>query len=250
MGLLQIIDKRAGRTDGERLGLDTEALQRLHAQLRTQFFGRRIVHERPFFQRGDIVIAEALADGLETVPLHHQFLGREGCEQGGDIVQGALSCAEGSGRCVQEGRAGLGIVEGQAAEPVVLLLLQHPLAESDPGGKDFGYSPFDQLGLSEFRILQLVADCDLIAGTDEFRKILRKGMVRNPGHRGIALLAVGLARQHYPQHLAGDERVVAVGFIEIPHAEQQHRLRILGLDAEILLEKRSIFLGFCHIWQI
>ena len=129
----------------------------------------------------------------------------------------------------------------------MLLLFQHPFPESNTWGKYLRYTTFYQLGLSEFRVFQLIADSNLVAGTHKFRKILRQGMVRNPGHRGITLLAVGLTREHNPQHLAGDECVVAVGFIEIPHAEEQHRIRILRLHAEILLQQRGIFLGFCHI---
>ena len=249
MRLFKIVDECTGGAYGKRLGLDSIALQRLHAQLRTQFLGRRIIHERPLFQRGDVVVAESLADGLQAVALHHQFLGREGCEQGGDVFQGPLRRAESAGRCVQEGCARLVAVEGEAAEPVVLLLLQHPLAESDSRGEDFGDATLYKLGLGELRILQLVADRDLVAGTDQLRKILCQSVMRDSGHGRVSLFSVGFARQHYPQHLAGDEGVVAVRFVEIPHAEQQHRLRILGLDAEILLEKRSIFLGFCHIWQ-
>ena len=247
MRLFEVVDEGAGRADGEGEGLHAESLQGLHPQLRTQFFGGGIIHERPFLKGGDIVVAEALLHALDAIPLHHQFLGGEGCEERGDIVQRALRDLEGAGGSIQEGGAGEVVVEGEAAEEVMFLLLQHPLAEGDARGENLRDTALHQLRRREFRIFQLVADGNLVAGANQFGQVLRQRMMRDAGHGRIPFVAVGLAREHYPQHLAGDEGVVAVGLVEIPHAEQQHRLRILSLDAEILLEQRGIFGGLCHI---
>ena len=92
----------------------------------------------------------------------------------------------------------------------MLLLLQHPLAEGYSRGEYLGNPALHQFGLGQLRVLQLVADGNLVAGTHQFGKILGQGVMGDARHRGVALLAVGFAGEHYPQHLAGDECVVAV----------------------------------------
>ena len=213
--LLQVDQQRAGRADRERESLDGEALQALHLELLAEPLHGGVLHEGPFVEAGRIEIAEALLDGAQHLALDHQLLGLQGAEQRADVVDAALRHLESARGHVQEGGAAALALEGQAGEVVVFLLLEHPFAEGDARGEDLRDAALDELVLDERGILQLVADGHFVAAAHEFLEVAVDGVVREAGHRGVALLAVGAAREHESEHLADQHGVVGVGLIEV-----------------------------------
>ena len=239
--LLQVDQQRAGRADRERESLDGEALQALHLELLAEPLHGGVLHEGPFVEAGRIEIAEALLDGAQHLALDHQLLGLQGAEQRADVVDAALRHLESARGHVQEGGAAALALEGQAGEIVVLFLFEHPFAEGDARGEDLRDAALDELVLDERGILQLVADGHFVAAAHEFLEVAVDGVVREAGHRGVALLAVGAAREHESEHLADQHGVVGVGLIEVADPVQEHGLGVLRLDTEVLLQHRSIF---------
>ena len=248
--LLQVHQQRPRRADGQREAVDGEALEALYLELVGEALLGGVLHEGPLVQAGDVIVAEALLDGAEHVALDHQFARLQGTQQGADVVDAALGHLEGAGGHVQEGGAAALSLEGQPGQVVVLLLVQHPLAEGDARGEDFRDPALDELVLHERRVLQLVADGHLVAAAHEFLEVALDGVVGEAGHGRVALVAVGAAREHESEHLAHEHGIVGVGLIEVPDTVQEDRLGVLGLDAEILLQHRGIFAFLCHFVRL
>ena len=245
--LLQVDQQGAGGAEGEREAVDGEALEALDLELLAEPLHGGVLHESPLVQAGGVVVPEALLDGAQQLALHHQLLGLERAQQRADVVQGPLGHLEGARGHVQEGRTAFLSLESQPGEVVVLLLVQHPLAEGDARGEDLRDPALDELVLDEGRVLQLVADGHLVAGAHQLLQVPLDGVVREARHRSLPLVAVGAAREHEAEDLAHEHGVVGVGLIEIPDAVQEHRLGVLGLDTEILLQHRGIFAFLCHL---
>ena len=157
------------------------------------------------------------------------------------VVQAPLGHFERAGGGVQEGRAALLPVKVQAGEPVVLLAFEHSLSEGDAGGQDFRDAPLDKLGLGELGVFQLVADGHFVAGAHELGEVGFYGVVREAGHLGIALFAVGAAREHDAQDLADCHCVIGITLVEVAHAVEQDGLGMLCLYGKVLLEQRGVF---------
>ena len=250
--LLQIDHQRPGRTDAQREAVHCESLQRIDAELLLQPLRGRLVDEGPFLDGGHVeLLPEPLLDPFLVSPLHYDLLRMQGRKQGADVVQLSLGDLELAGGDVQKGCPALILFEAQAAEEVVLLLVQQLLVEGDARRDEFRHSALYEF-LSEFRVFQLVADRHLVAGADQFREVGVDGMVREAGHVHEPLVPVGLPGQHDAQHLADQHGVVGIGFIEIPHPVEEHRFGVLRLHREKLLDQRSVFenLSFRHAGSI
>ena len=181
------------------------------------------------------------------VPADDQFLRGESADESFDVFEAALRHLESSGGDVQErcpdGTVG---VEFQAAEEVVLFLLEHTFGEGHAGREDLRDTALHQFALSEFWVFELVAHGNLVACPDEFGKILLKGVMRHSGHLSGTLFAVRAMREHQAEELAHEHCVVGVCLIEIPHPVEQDGLGMQCLRCEVLLEHRGIFRSFCH----
>ena len=114
---------------------------------------------------------------------------------------------ERSGGNIQKGGSALVLVECQAGEEVVLLLVKQLVVESHSRRNQFCNTSFDQF-LGEFRVFQLVADGHLVARTDKFRKIDVYGVVRESGHLDVALVSVGFLGLDNAKDLADQHRVI------------------------------------------
>ena len=246
LGLFEIGEQGAGRADGEREALHGVALEAPDLKLRAEFLHGGVVDEGPFVEAGDVVVAESLPDRPGHVFLDHELFRLQGGKQGGDVVGASLGDLEGSGGHVEEGCPALVTLEAQPRQVVVLLLLEHGFAEGYSGSQDFRDPALHQLGLREGRVFELVADGHLVAGLHELVEVAVDGMVGESGHLDLPLVAVGAPGEHEAEHLAGQHCVVGVGLVEIAHPVEQHRLGMLGLDAEILFQQRRVFCLFRH----
>ena len=181
------------------------------------------------------------------VPADDKFLRGEGADESFDVFETALRYLESSGGDVQErcpdGTVG---VEFQAAEEVVFLLLEHAFGEGHAGREDLRDAALHQFAFGELRVFQLVAHGNLVASPYQFGKILLQGVMRNSGHLGGTLFAVGAMGEHQAEELAHEHCVVGVCFIEIPHPVEQDGFGMQCLRCEVLLEHWGIFRSFCH----
>ena len=137
-------------------------------------------------------------------------------------------------------------MERQSGNVIMFLLLQQLLAEGHAWSHKFCDSALHDT-LCELRVLKLVTDSDLIACTDQFRKVCLEGMMRESRHRYSARRRTGTLCQNDAQNLAGYQRIVSVCLVKIAAPEQKHCLRVLRLEGEELLHHRCFgrFL-FCH----
>ena len=186
LGLLQIDQKGTCGRNAEREATHGETLETLDLELVAKTLHGRLIGEGPLVHGRDIVlVSEPFLCSLLITPLHEQLLRGEGGEEGGYIVQISLSQLEGARGYIQEGRATSGLLVAQAHDEIVFLLPEQLLVEGHSRGNQLGDSPLHQ-ALCQFRILQLVADGDLVARPHELGKICLKGMVGNAGHRNGA----------------------------------------------------------------
>ena len=249
MRLLQIHQQRAGAAYSQRDAAYAEAFQAPDAELLAQLLLRRLVHEGPLVKRGGVEVPEPLLDAFLIAVLDYEFLGVEAGQKSCSVVQAALGHLERSRGHVQEGYSALVALESEASQVVVLFLLKQAVVKGDSRGYDFCHSPFNQfLGLG--RVFQLVADCSLVAGADQFGKVDVEGVVGESSHRGILLVTVAPLREDNAQDLAYCDGVVTVAFIKIPDSVQKYSVRILGLNAKVLLKKWSVLGSLSHITQI
>ena len=204
-----------------------------------------IVHKGPFVDGRGIIVPQPRLEAFFIAALHHQFLGFEGAQERSHIVQRALGNLELAGGYVQEGRAAAVLFHRDAAEVVVLLLLQHALAKGNARRNNLSDTAFDQF-FGKFRVLQLVADGHFVAGAHQFGEVGFDGMVRESGHGNGAFVPVALLGLDQAQDAGGRNGIVCIGLVKVPYAIQQQRLRVLCLHLEELFDKRCIFSQFCH----
>ena len=132
--------------------------------------------------------------------------------------------------------------EGQSREVIVLLSVEHILAEGNAGSHHLRHSSLYKCPAAyEFRVLKLVADRHLVTGADEFRKVLFYSVMRKSGHRHGSLVSVGASGLDKAQDLACQDCIIRICFIEISYPVQQYRFRVLRFDRKILFQKRCIF---------
>ena len=175
-----------------------------------------------------------------------EFLWRERPQEGSYVVERTFRHLESSCGNIQECRTAFILVECQAGNVVVLLLLQKLLAEGYAGSHQFGDASLDYL-LCELRILQLVTHCHLVARTHKSRKVSLEGVMRESCHRNGTGSRAGTLCKDDAEHLAGGQGIISICFIKIAAPEQKHCLRMFRLHGEKLLHHRCFgrFL-FCH----
>ena len=241
--LFQIDYQRAGRAYAKRVCVNGIAFQRFHMELLLEFLYSGIVDESPLIHRRYIqVLSIQFFYCLFKSALHHDFLRRERGNESPDIAGAALRHLKCSRGHVQKRRTALVLGECQAGQEVMFLLFQHVFAECDSGGDHFRYAPFHQCPVAhQLRVFQLVTYRDLVAGTDEARKILFYGVMRKSCHRNGLFVAVRPLGLHQSENLAHENRIIRVCLVEVSHPVKQDCFRMLGLDSKILFEHRGIF---------
>ena len=193
--LFEVDYQRSGRADSQRIRVYGIAFQRFYTELFFQFFHCRIIYECPFFQCGDVeFVAEQFLHLLLETSLDHDFFRIQRGDEGADVFRCSLGYLEGARGDVQEGGAAHIFGKCQSREKVVLFLVEHVFAESDARRNHFSHTALHQCP-GKFRVLQLIADCDLVSGSDKPRKVLFYSMMRKAGHRHgffVAVRSLGL----------------------------------------------------------
>ena len=136
------------------------------------------------------------------------------------------------GAQVHPGQADGLAVEQERGEVVVVLALEQRVLGHGAGRDHARHVAVHQpLGLA--RVLDLVAEGDLVSGLDEALDVGVHGMVRHAGHRD-GLFALAARGQRQAEQPRGEHRVVVEHLVEIPEAEEQERAGILRLDLLVL----------------
>ena len=250
-GHLHIEEFRARGSNAERQVLDPEPLEILRPETIQQFAAARLGHEGPFVHRGHVGLGvEAAAEALQEAALHEDFLGSEVTEQHFNIVERTLRYAEGARGNIQKcdtrrapAVTAAALVERHGGQEVVLLLAEQVVVVGHTWCDEFRHAALDQL-LGEFRIFQLVADGHLEAGLHQLGKIVVDGVIGNTGQRGVGAAAAGAPCQHDSQRLAHRHGVLTEGLVEVAHAVEEQRVRVLFLDGVPLRDERRFLCLF------
>jgi hypothetical protein len=95
-------------------------------------------------------------------------------------------------------------------------------------------------------VLGLIGDGDFVPLADELGQIGVELVIGNTGQWHGLPAACAASGQGDVQHARCGDRVVVEHLIEIPHAEHQDHVRMLGLDPVILLEHGGEFFSGGH----
>jgi len=134
---------------------------------------------------------------------------------------------------VDQGQAPSFRIDEQTGDEDVFLGCFRIDLDRGPGRQDLDDFALDDT-LGQPRILDLLADRDLIAAAEELGRVLGDGVVGHAAHRDF--LAGGQGDFEDPR---ADGRVLVEHLVEIPQAEEQESVRMGRLDPEILLHHRS-----------
>ncbi len=126
--------------------------------------------------------------------------------------------------------------KGDCGKEIVLFLLEDFVGKGDAGGDHFDDvatdDPFGKLG-----IFQLFAHRNAISGSEKLWKVRFERMMRKSGKRNLAGRAVAPFGECDSQDFRGGLRVLFECLEEVPHPEEQYRVRILCLHLGILFHE-------------
>ena len=131
------------------------------------------------------------------------------------------------------------------SQEIVLFLLQHTVAIGHARRHQFHHATFHQL-LGQFGVFKLFAHCHLQSGTHQLRQIGVQSMMREASQFNGIGNGTRPFGEHNPQNLGGFHGILAIRFIKIAHAKQQHGIGVFRLEGEILLHQRGFGRFFCH----
>ncbi len=86
----------------------------------------------------------------------------------------------------------------------------------------------------------LLGDHRRLAQLDQPRQVLLDRMVRHPGHHHRRAGRFAALGQGDVEQARGLARVLVKQLVEVAHAEQHQRIRVLRLDRQVLLHQRRV----------
>jgi len=95
--------------------------------------------------------------------------------------------------------------------------------------------------LRERRIADLLADRHRFAQAHQAREVLLDRVHRHAGHRDRLAGGLPALRQRDVEQARAAPRVVVEQLVEVPHAEEQQRIRHFRLRAQVLAHERRVF---------
>ena len=128
-----------------------------------------------------------------------------------------------------------------SCQEVVLLIVQHIIAQGDTRCHQFGNASFYKF-LREFGVFELIADSHTFSSTDEFGQIGIKGMMGESGHliafHTSTIITMGEGDTKY---LRSGNGIFAIGLVEVATSEQHHCVRMFRFQIEELFHHRGQF---------
>ena len=225
--------------------LDAEAFQPDRLEVALEPIASRVGHEDPILHlehtaHGPEGASEAVA---QTVADQH-LLRRKVRQPLVHRLHRALSREELARRNIQKSHPAFGPPKMHRSQKVILPPFQHIVIHRNARGDQLRDPSLDQF-LGHFRILQLVAYRHPPARFHQLRQVGIERVIREARHWHILRRAVRALRQHNAERLSPIDSVLPIHFVEVAHAKEQNGLRMLGLNAKILLHQGG-FDGFCH----
>ena len=229
--------------------LNAKALQILRLEVLQQLLAGKLLGEHPVIQlkRAEF-IAESALKLLPQPSLEQHLLGREVVDQLLHIFKGTFSRQEFACGDIQKGYSARSLAEMDRTQEVVFLIVKHGVGEGYTWCHQFCNAALHQL-LRQLGVLQLVTDSHAFPCTNQLGQIGIQGMMGEASHlqclHGSVLAIIALGESN-AQNFTGCNSIGGVGFIEIPTAEQQDGIRMLGLQVKKLTDHRGFFQVGCH----
>jgi len=247
LGFGQVVQHGAGGAQPGLEALATEALERGHAEVLEQRLAPACGVEGPVGPRRPVRV-EQRAQGLEHAVLGAVLaVGEEalGGAHAAQLVEQLprldLLDQEPPRREVHPRQAALLAQGRDGGEEVVRLGVEQRLL-GEGAGRDHARHVAVHHALGLAGVLNLVAHGHLVAGHDEALEVGVNRVVGKARQRHRAL-AVGARGERQAAHARQRLRVLEERLIEIAHAEEQHRSRVLFLEAGVLPHGRGRGLG-------
>ena len=247
LGDVEIVEDGTAGDDGIVHARDTEALEVLCLKVLQQAVVGGVKGEDPVLQvKRQVARREGSGKALTVAALDEHLLRGEIHQQLVHILFPTLGSKKFTRTDVKEGHTQHFLAEVDGCKEIVLLAVEHRAADHHTGRHQFGDAALDEF-LGQLGVLQLVADGDTLAGTDEFGQIGVQGMVGKTRHLGSSGSTVAAPREGDAQNLAGSDCILQVGLIKVTHTEQQYRIGMLGLHLDKLLHHRRIQRILSHL---
>ena len=207
--------------------VDTKAFQVLHIEVAKEFLLRCLISKHPVIKLECKEFCTKVAlKVLFAIAVEEHLLWREVAKQFLYVVSCSFTSKELTRRDIKEGHTKAGLAKMDSCQEVILLVIQHIIAHGHTWGHKFRNTSLYKL-LSEFWILQLIADSHSLSCTNQFWQIGINCMMRKASH----LVALGPStiitmRQGDTQDLCSSDGVFAIGFIKVATPEQHYCVRM------------------------
>ena len=156
---------------------------------------------------------------------------------GGQLHDGEVAACE-----VQPRETGSVAAAVDGRKIIGATLIQQCVIGQRAGRDDANDLPFDR-PLARGRVTDLLTDGDRLAEPDEAGEIVVHGVIRHARHRNRLAGGSSAARQRDVDEFGHSAGIVIEQLVEVAHAVEQQHVRVLGLQAEVLLHHRGVGLS-------
>ena len=246
----QILQNGPGGHDAAVQMGHAKAFQRLDTEMAQQLLLGRLFCIDPLIEHESNISGTKIFLKINFfVALVEHLLGLKVAQQFLYVVGSAFAQQKLTSRNVKKADTASCPSEVDRSQKVVLLVVQHIVAQGHTRRHQFGDATLHQL-LRQFGVFQLIADGHALAGPDQLGQIGVEGMMRKAGHlvalHACAVVALG---QRDAQNACSNHRIFAVSLIEVTTSEQKYCVGMLLLQIEELLHHgRQLPVFLCHFF--
>lgn len=130
-------------------------------------------------------------------------------------------------------------VNMQSRQEVVFTVVKDIVIDRDTRRYKLRNAALDQL-FGQLGVFKLLADSHTLAGSDQFRQVRIKGMVRKSREFYMLRHTVGTACQRDAEYLRSRDGIIGKSLVEIPYSEKQHSIGMFLFHLDVLLHQRCL----------
>ena len=243
LGCIEVVHKCAHR---RQLGAreSPEGVKRCDGEQPLQFFGcsRTVEGHGGKARRGAAKISHCFGQNRRRCVRNQHLARGQPRKLGSDGDGRQRHHPEVAGRYVDPGQRRFAPYVRKRGEVVVAPCLEKAVFGQRAGRhQPHDAPPHDRLGpalLRLGRVLELLADRDPEALADQRQQVAFRGVDRHAAHRDILAQMLAAFRQRNVERCRRRDRIIEEQLVEVAHAVEQQRVRMLALDVEVLRHHR------------
>ena len=239
LGFLGVTEQATGCANGQGQVFAAKALEVLGRELLAQAFERRVALKVPrrtatnattFFRRQALrpVIRDHQLDRVDALKLGQQVFPAL------DLQHREIAAGD-----IQHGEAKQALIAQYGGNQVVAALIHQRLVTHGARGDDTNYLTLNR-AFAGGRVADLLADHHRLAQLDQLGQVAFGRMIRDPAHRNRLAGRLAACREGDIQQLGSFLRVFVEDLVEIAHAIEHQLVRVLVLQAPVLLHHRRM----------